>query len=173
MGQSLIFLPSHLPSCVQQPYHHPHLLLSPERKEARFIKLMKVTEIFRFSKQKQIQAGNYSSSTLSQLPTVITRGHLHHWPRYLSLSESIPFSVCGCSLSRVLLFGTLWTVAHQAPQSVGFSRKEYWSELPFSTPGDLHGPRIKPTSFASPALAGGSLSHQGSPRLCGHFALSA
>ena len=105
MGQFLIFLPSHLPSCVQQPYHHPHSLLSPEEKEAQFIKLMKVTEIFRLSKQKRIQAGTYSSSTLSQFPTVITRGHLHPWPRYLSLSEFIPFSVCACSLSRVLLLG--------------------------------------------------------------------
>ena len=35
------------------------------------------------------------------------------------------------SLSRVRLFATLWTVAHQAPQSMGFSRQEYWSGLPF------------------------------------------
>ena len=36
------------------------------------------------------------------------------------------------SLSRVLLFATLWTVAHQAPLSMGFSRQEYWSGLPFA-----------------------------------------
>ena len=41
------------------------------------------------------------------------------------------------SLSRVWLFVTLWTVAHQAPQSMGFSRQEYWSGLPFPSPGGL------------------------------------
>ena len=41
------------------------------------------------------------------------------------------------SLSRVRLFATPWTVAHQAPPSMGFSRQEYWSEVPFPSPGDL------------------------------------
>ena len=41
------------------------------------------------------------------------------------------------SLSRILLFATLWTVAHQAPPSMGFSRQEYWSGLPFPSPGNL------------------------------------
>ena len=41
------------------------------------------------------------------------------------------------SLSRVQLFVTPWTVAYQAPPSIGFSRQEYWSGLPFSSPGDL------------------------------------
>ena len=44
-----------------------------------------------------------------------------------------------------------WTVAHQAPLSMGFPRPEYWSGLPFPSPGDLPGPGIEP---ASPALAG-------------------
>ena len=47
---------------------------------------------------------------------------------------------------------TLWTVAHQAPLSMGFSRQECWSGLPFPSPGDLPYPGIKP---GSPALAGG------------------
>ena len=47
-----------------------------------------------------------------------------------------------------------WTIACQAPQSVEFSRQEYWSKLPFPTPGDLTNPGIEPTSLASPALAG-------------------
>ena len=55
------------------------------------------------------------------------------------------------SLSRVQLFVTPWTVAHQAPPPMGFSKQEYWSGLPFPSPGDLHDPGIKPTS---PALAG-------------------
>ena len=57
---------------------------------------------------------------------------------------------------------TLWTIAHQAPQSMGFSRQEYWSGLPFPSPGDLPDPGIKPRS---PALQADALtsSHQGSP----------
>ena len=54
----------------------------------------------------------------------------------------------------VQLFATLWTVVHQAPLSMGFLRQEYWSGLPFLSPGDLPDPGIKPTSLASPALAG-------------------
>ena len=57
-------------------------------------------------------------------------------------------------LSHVQLFAAPWTVAHQAPLSMEFSKQEYWSGLPFPTPGDLPDPGIKPTSFASPALAG-------------------
>ena len=49
-------------------------------------------------------------------------------------------------LSRVRLFVTPWTVACQAPPSVEFSRQEYWSELPFPSPGDLPNPGIKPGS---------------------------
>ena len=50
------------------------------------------------------------------------------------------------SLSRVRLFATPWTVSHQAPQSMGFSRQEYWSGLPFPSPGDLPDAGIKPRS---------------------------
>ena len=49
-----------------------------------------------------------------------------------------------CVLSGVRLFSTLWSVAHQAPLSMGFSRQEYWSGLPFPPPGDLPNPGIKP-----------------------------
>ena len=49
---------------------------------------------------------------------------------------------------------TPWTVAHQVPLSMGFSRQEYWSRLPFLTAGDFPDSRIEPTSLASPALAG-------------------
>ena len=47
-----------------------------------------------------------------------------------------------------------WTVAHQAPLSMGFSRQESWSQLPFPSPGNLPNPRIKPMSPGAPALAG-------------------
>ena len=50
------------------------------------------------------------------------------------------------SLSRVRLFATPWTVAHQAPPSMGFSRQEHWSGLPFPSSGDLPNPGIKPWS---------------------------
>ena len=57
-----------------------------------------------------------------------------------------------CVLSHVWLFATLWLIAHQAPLSMEFSRQEYWSGLPFPSPGDLPHPGIEPTSLASPAL---------------------
>ena len=57
-----------------------------------------------------------------------------------------------CSLSCVRLFATPGTVAHQAPLSMEFSRQEYWSGLPFPTPGDLPDPRIEPASLMSPTL---------------------
>ena len=52
---------------------------------------------------------------------------------------------------------TLWTAANQAPLSTEFSRQEYWSGLPFPSPGDLPNPGIKPGSLMSPALAAGFL----------------
>ena len=60
-------------------------------------------------------------------------------------------------LGPVWLFATPWTVAHQAPLSMGFSRQEYWSGLPFPSPGDLPNPGIEPASLASPALQADSL----------------
>ena len=63
--------------------------------------------------------------------------------------------VCVCVLScfsHVLLFATPRTVAHQAPVSMGFSRPEYWSELPCPPPGDLLAPGIEPMSLMSPAF---------------------
>ena len=56
--------------------------------------------------------------------------------------------------SRVRLFVTAWTVACQAPLSMGFSRQEYWSGLPFSPPGDLPNPGMEPVP---PALQVDSL----------------
>ena len=58
------------------------------------------------------------------------------------------------SLCHVRLFGTLWIVARQAPLSMEFSRQEYWSGLPFPSPGDLPEPGIVP---GSPALQADSL----------------
>ena len=66
-----------------------------------------------------------------------------------------PIKCCACVLSRVGLPETLWTVAHQAPLSMGFSRQGYWSGLPFPSPGDLPDPGMEPNSLASPAVADG------------------
>ena len=55
--------------------------------------------------------------------------------------------------NRIQLFTTPWTVAHQAPLSVGFSKQEYWSGLPCPPPADLPDSWIKPWSHRSPALA--------------------
>ena len=57
--------------------------------------------------------------------------------------------------SRVQLFVNQWTIALQAPLSMGFSRQEYWSGLPFLSSGDLPNTGIEPTPLLSPALAGG------------------
>ena len=49
-------------------------------------------------------------------------------------------------LSPIRFFATAWTVACEAPPSMGFSRQEYWSGVPFPSPGDLPNPGIKPRS---------------------------
>ena len=73
------------------------------------------------------------------------------YPMYLFIYLFIKSSV---SCSVVSDSATPWTVAHQAPLSMGFSRQEYWSGLLFPSPGDLSNPRVEPGSLASPALAG-------------------
>ena len=64
--------------------------------------------------------------------------------------STIPNIVCMCA--QVCM--TLWTAAHQAPPSMGFSRQENWSGWPFPLSGDLPDPGIKPTSPTSPPRAG-------------------
>ena len=76
----------------------------------------------------------------------------------ICLSASRVFQdLCACLLNhfrRVWLFAFLWTITHQAPLSMGFSRQEYWGGLPFPLLTDLPNPGIKPISIISPALAG-------------------
>ena len=62
--------------------------------------------------------------------------------------------MCAKSLQSCPTLATLWTVAHQAPLSMEFSRQGYWSGLPLPPPGDLPDPGIQPESLLSPALAG-------------------
>ena len=87
--------------------------------------------------------------------------HVNHNHRFFGPSAKYKLSdifyiiiVC-VVLSCVWLFVTLWTIAHQAPLSMGFSRQEYWSGLPCLPPGDLPDPRINPASLMSLALASG------------------
>ena len=87
------------------------------------------------------------------------RTHVHLWlihvnvwqkpPQYCKvISLQLIWKVKVKSLSHVQLFVTTWTVAYQATPSMGFSRQEYWSGLPFFSPGDLPNLGIKPESLA-------------------------
>ena len=62
--------------------------------------------------------------------------------------------MCAQLLSHIQVFATPWTVAHQAPLSMGFSKQKYWSGWPLPSPEDLPNPEIEPTFLVSPALAG-------------------
>ena len=76
-------------------------------------------------------------------------------PHCKQILYSLSHRACMLScFSHVQLFVTLWTVACQAPLSMGFSRKEHWSGLWCLPPGNLPDPGIKPESFKSPALTG-------------------
>ena len=80
---------------------------------------------------------SFSWPTLSR-PSGVVRCIKSCWPTVCKVKVK--------SLSCVWLFATTWTVAHQVPPSMGFSRQEYWSELPFPSPGDLPNPGIKARS---------------------------
>ena len=101
------------------------------------------------------------------VPTVLNLGpcfcvslflQVFQWYRFFP----VPYSFPGCNVnvcvlnpfSHVWLFMTPWTVAYQASLSMGFSRQEYWSGLPCSSPWDLPDTGIEPMCLASPALAG-------------------
>ena len=78
------------------------------------------------------------------------------------ITNSMDMKVKVKLLSRVWLFVTPWTVPYQASPSMGFSRQEYWSGLPFPSPGDLPNPEIESIPHCRQTLY--PLSHQGSPR---------
>ena len=75
----------------------------------------------------------------------------HHYTSYSGLLNTLKKWK---SPSCVWLFATPWTVAHQAPPSMGFSRQEYWSWLPCPPPGNCPDPGVEPVSLTSPGLAG-------------------
>ena len=100
------------------------------------------------------------SSIIHHLYSNIYSGDMLKYPLENNLQQnnenytSVNFAVCIFFLkvkllSRVRLFATPWTVAYQVPPSMGFSRQEYWSGLPFPSPGNLPDPGIEP---GSPAL---------------------
>ena len=70
------------------------------------------------------------------------------------LAQPLIRDMCSCSVRHVRLFATPWSVACQAPLSMGHSRPEYWSGWPRPPPGALPNPGIKLTCLTSPALAG-------------------
>ena len=89
-------------------------------------------------------------------PSVSACSHTHTESNKKTIYRSM-WKWKSSSLSRVQLFVTPWTVAHQAPVSLGFSRQEYWSGLPCPPLGDLPNPGIEPTFPVSPALQMDSL----------------
>ena len=88
----------------------------------------------------------------------------HDWVTELNWTELTESRQCDIvkSLSRVRLFATPWSIAHQAPLSMGFSGQEYWSWLPFPSPGDLPNPGIKPRS---PTLQADALTSEPSKKI--------
>ena len=74
---------------------------------------------------------------------------------FLPRSKRLLISWLQSPSAVILDFVTLWTVAHQAPLSRGFSRQEYWTGLPCPPPGDLSDPGSNPCLFSSPVLVGG------------------
>ena len=89
---------------------------------------------------------------------------------YVYIYIYIYIYICMYVLSRIWLSVIPWTVDHQPPLSMQFSRQEYWSGFPFPIPGYLPDSGIKPTSLASPGLAGEFFTYwpPGKPQLCMH-----
>ena len=85
-------------------------------------------------------------------------GENHCFRKDVQRAAAVGVCVCVCALSHIWLVTTPWTVAHQPPL-VGFPRQEYWSELPFLSPGDLPDPEIEPKSLVSPPSSLGSIKH--------------
>ena len=127
------------------------------KKMKQNLKLMKLKEKWEGKCHNHIPL-DYLTSKVDQSDSQNRRGHCWSWCSLVRAK----------SLSHIRLFVTPWTVAHQAPLSMGFSRQEYWSGLPCPPPGNLLDPETEPMS---PALQEDSLplSHQGSPNFCSNF----
>ena len=73
---------------------------------------------------------------------------------FVRMGGNLEVYSCFQLLRCVLFFATPWTAARQTPLSMGFSREEYWSRLPFPSPGDLPDPGIEPASLVPSTLTG-------------------
>ena len=124
--------------CDSKPPGKPRKLPSSMTSKGLEVSPEKLREKARLSLDK----AEFFTHILPLIPAVSL-----HW------APSVCVYVCSSS-SRVQLFVTPWTVAHQAPLSLEFSRLEYWNGLPFPTPRDLPDPKIEP---GSPALQAVSL----------------
>ena len=99
------------------------------------------------SSQSPTPRGNHWSDFFSTGLTLITVDKLFYfWTLYINIY------VCAQSLHCVQLFATPWTTVCQVPLSMGFSREEYWSGLPFPPPRDLPNPGTEPISPGPPVL---------------------
>ena len=113
-------------------------------------------EIFTWTCSHFIQIAAHLSHSQRSSLTTISKKPFFFIPRLLPCFMFLygPWKLRVKLLSRVWLFLTPWTVACQTPPSMGFSRQEYWSGLPFPSPGDLLDPGIEPQS---PTLQADSL----------------
>ena len=109
-----------------------------------FLLVFSLIKFARFSRNLSVSCSWFKLSILQKICSIFFF-RLHCFPSHACMPTQF---------SCVWLFVTLWTVAYQAPLSMGFSRQEYWSGLPCPSPGDLPNPGIEPTSLNSPALAG-------------------
>ena len=106
---------------------------------------------FSIFQQREARGRGSPGSARARIPS-----REHSWRRCLMGHSILRGNACLCAQS--FDSATPWTVARQAPVSMGFFRQEYWSGLPFPSPGDLLNPGIEPTSLRSPVLAGRFLS---------------
>ena len=118
---------------------------APSRKQCWAIRGY-LCQLISYEEEKELGA-EVQMLTLQPLLAIV----LHIW--LYSVQQNWVFSLA-CLLSCVQLFAVPWVVAHQIPLSMEFSRQEYWSGLPFSSPGNLLNPGIK---SQSPALQADSL----------------
>ena len=110
------------------------------------------------SKEKEAIVTNSCSTIMKEQNIKVSETSCWHWPEADAKLPAVLLNHYSC----VRLFATPWTVAHQAPLSVEFSRQEHWSALPCPPPGDLPDPGTEP-SFHSLQEDSLPLSYQGSP----------
>ena len=102
-----------------------------------FLLVFSFIKFARFSRNLSVSCSWFKLSILQKICFI-----------FFFLLHCFPSHACmPAQFSCVRLFMTLWTVAYQAPLSMGFSRQEYWSGLPCPSPGDLPNPGIEPTSL--------------------------